>query len=83
MKIKIYSIICAVCLALSFVLALSSCDTHQTVGIVSVDSEYITMTASDGRTEVSFRVMRVDTAVNSGNSGGGMYDDEGNLIFGV
>lgn len=51
-----------------------------TSGVVSVDSEYITMTASDGKTEVSFRVMRVDTAVNSGNSGGGLYDDEGNLI---
>ena len=50
------------------------------LGIVSVDSEYITMTAADGKTEVSFRVMRVDTAVNSGNSGGGLYDDEGNLI---
>ena len=49
-------------------------------GIVSVDSEYITMTAADGKTEVSFRVMRVDTAVNSGNSGGGLYDREGNLI---
>ncbi|MBR5263468.1 MAG: trypsin-like peptidase domain-containing protein [Clostridia bacterium] len=49
-------------------------------GIVSVDSEYITMTAADGRTEVSFRVMRVDTAVNSGNSGGGMFDGKGNLI---
>lgn len=49
-------------------------------GIVSVDSEHITMTAADGRTEVSFRVMRVDTAINSGNSGGGLYDDEGNLI---
>lgn len=51
-----------------------------TSGIVSVDSEYITMTAADGKTEVSFRVMRVDTAINSGNSGGGLYDDEGNLI---
>ena len=49
-------------------------------GIVSVDSEYITMTAADGSTTVSFRVMRTDTAVNSGNSGGGLYDDEGNLI---
>ena len=49
-------------------------------GIVSVDSEYITMTAADGRTGVSFRVMRVDTAVNSGNSGGGLYDDQGDLI---
>ncbi len=51
-----------------------------TFGIVSVDSEHITMTAADEKTEVSFRVMRVDTAINSGNSGGGLYDDEGNLI---
>lgn len=49
-------------------------------GVVSVDSEYIKMTAADGVTSVSFRVMRIDTAVNSGNSGGGLYDDEGNLI---
>jgi len=51
-----------------------------TSGVVSVDSEHITMTAADGKTEVSFRVMRVDTAINSGNSGGGLYNDEGNLI---
>ena len=51
-----------------------------TSGIVSVDSEHITMTAADGKTSVSFRVMRVDTAINSGNSGGGLYDDNGNLI---
>ena len=38
------------------------------------------MTAADGKTSVSFRVMRVDTAINSGNSGGGLYDGEGNLI---
>ncbi|MBE6619169.1 MAG: trypsin-like serine protease [Ruminococcaceae bacterium] len=51
-----------------------------TSGIVSVDSEYITMTAADERTEVSFRVMRVDTAINSGNSGGGLYNGNGDLI---
>ena len=50
------------------------------LGVVSVDSEYITMTAADGKTAVSFRVIRVDAAVNSGNSGGGLYDDKGNLI---
>ena len=50
------------------------------VGVVSVDSEYLTMTAADGKTEVSFRVVRVDTAVNSGNSGGGLYDGNGRLI---
>lgn len=50
------------------------------LGVVSVDSEYITMTAADEETEVSFRVMRMDTAVNAGNSGGGIYDGEGKLI---
>ena len=51
-----------------------------TDGIVSVDSEYLTMTAADDITNVTFRVMRIDTPVNSGNSGGGLYDDEGKLI---
>ena len=50
------------------------------LGIVSVDSEYITMMAADEKTQVSFRVMRIDTAVNSGNSGGGLFDDKGCLI---
>ena len=50
------------------------------LGIVSVNSEYITMTAADGVSSVMFRVMRVDTAVNSGNSGGGLYNDKGELI---
>lgn len=49
-------------------------------GVISVDSEYIDMTAADGRTAVSYRVMRMDTAVNSGNSGGGLFDDQGRLI---
>lgn len=49
-------------------------------GIVSVDSEHITMIAPDDRTEVDFRVMRIDTAVNSGNSGGGLFNSEGQLI---
>ncbi len=51
-----------------------------TSGIVSVDSEYITMTGLDGSTTNSHRVIRVDTAVNSGNSGGGLFDNNGNLI---
>lgn len=49
-------------------------------GVISVDSEYITMTASDGVTSVDFRVMRIDTAVNHGNSGGGLFDESGKLI---
>ncbi len=49
-------------------------------GVVSKDSEYIAMTAVDERTQISLRVIRIDTAVNSGNSGGGLYDDTGCLI---
>lgn len=51
-----------------------------TLGHVNVDSEYITMEGADGVTAISVRVMRMDTAVNSGNSGGGLFDSQGNLI---
>lgn len=54
--------------------------TSVSAGVVCVDSEYIDMTAADGKTTVSFRVMRIDSAVNSGNSGGGLYNDKGELI---
>ncbi len=46
------------------------------LGIVSVDSEYI---VTSGMTS-STRVIRVDTPVNSGNSGGGLYNDKGEII---
>lgn len=51
-----------------------------TLGYVNVDSEYIRMEGADGSTEIQLRVMRMDTAVNSGNSGGGLFDNEGRLI---
>lgn len=51
-----------------------------TEGIVSVDSEYITMLGADETTAVTFRVIRTDTAVNSGNSGGGLFDMNGHLL---
>lgn len=51
-----------------------------TQGIVSVDSEYITMTAGDNSGEISVRVIRTDAPVNSGNSGGGLFDTSGELI---
>ena len=51
-----------------------------TSGIVSVDSEYISMTAVDEVSQVTFRVIRVDTAINSGNSGGGLFNKNGELI---
>lgn len=49
-------------------------------GVISVDSEYIDMIAPDDITQVSFRVMRIDTAVNHGNSGGGLFNAQGKLI---
>lgn len=51
-----------------------------TTGVVSVVSENITMTGADDKTEVTFRVMRIDAAVNGGNSGGGLFNDKGELI---
>ena len=58
-----------------------------TEGIVSVDSETIYMTpvreegvAVDEQGDVSMRVLRIDTPVNSGNSGGGLYNEHGQLI---
>ena len=51
-----------------------------TEGIISVDSESISLTAADSRSTISVRVMRVDTAINSGNSGGGLFDASGKLI---
>jgi len=50
-----------------------------TKGIVSVPSEYITMNTNNLGL-VSFRVLRIDTAVNSGNSGGGLFNSKGEVI---
>ncbi len=51
-----------------------------TRGVVSIDSETTTMTASDNVTRISQRVIRVDTAINEGNSGGGLFNEKGKLI---
>jgi len=51
-----------------------------TSGVISVDSEYIDMTGVDNSTSVSFRVLRVDAPINGGNSGGGLFNDDGELI---
>ncbi len=52
-----------------------------TQGIVSVDSENIIMPAIDNPiSEINMRVMRIDAAVNSGNSGGGLINDNGEFI---
>ena len=50
-----------------------------TQGIVSVDGEYITLDDIDG-TARSYRSVRIDTAIYHGNSGGGLFNAEGELI---
>ena len=47
-------------------------------GVVSVDSEYISIQISDSA--VVLREFRIDTPVNPGNSGGGLFDSQGRLI---
>ena len=49
-----------------------------TEGIVSVDNEFILL-ALDG-TSRKYRSIRIDTALYSGNSGGGLFNVEGKLI---
>ena len=58
-----------------------------TEGIVSVDSEHIFMDpiSTENVTlteqgEVDMRVLRMDTPVNNGNSGGGLFNNKGQLI---
>ncbi len=50
-----------------------------TSGIVNVESENITLALSSTKT-INTRVMRIDTAVNSGNSGGGLFTSDGSWI---
>lgn len=49
-----------------------------TQGSVSVDSEFIQVVIDN--TSVALREFRIDTPVNSGNSGGGLFDSYGRLI---
>lgn len=57
-----------------------------TEGIVSVDSETIYMdpiapsSTVNEKGEVEMRVIRIDTPVNPGNSGGGLFNENGKLI---
>ena len=49
-----------------------------TIGAISVDSEEISLAI--GSANIKVRVMRTDAAINKGNSGGGLFDDNGDLI---
>lgn len=52
-----------------------------TSGLISVESEYIAMSSTDGaHREVNYRVMRTDAAINHGNSGGALFNAKGELI---
>ncbi len=53
-----------------------------TVGHINVDSEEIDVAfeTESNAVGVRLRVMRTDAAVNSGNSGGGLFNDKGELI---
>lgn len=51
-----------------------------TVGSVNVDSETISMNSVDGSGTIALRVLRIDAAVNGGNSGGGLFNDKGEII---
>ncbi len=50
-----------------------------TKGVVSVLNENINIKSAKGST-VNLPVMRIDTAINSGNSGGGLFNDKSELI---
>ena len=50
-----------------------------TDGIVSVETESLQLTGADNSV-ITLRVLRFDAAVNHGNSGGGLYDEQGRLV---
>lgn len=54
-----------------------------TVGVITKESEEIFLNLSDNEDEDaygSYRVIRTDAAINGGNSGGGFYNENGELI---
>lgn len=49
-------------------------------GVVSVLAEYIDIESADGSKKINLLEMRTDAPINHGNSGGGLYNEAGQLI---
>lgn len=49
-------------------------------GIVSVPGEYIRVAASDDASTLTLYGIRIDATVNHGNSGGGLFNEAGELV---
>lgn len=49
-------------------------------GILSMDSYTVELIGADDRTKIAPRAMRVDAIINEGNSGGGLFNADGELI---
>lgn len=51
-----------------------------TTGIVSVESEVVPISNSEGDETLQIRAIRTDAAASPGNSGGGMFDKSGRIL---
>lgn len=57
------------------------CGLSATTGVVSVESEIISVTGVVAKdTSYNYRTLRTDVAINSGNSGGGLFNSSGELV---
>lgn len=49
-------------------------------GILSMDSYKVELASADDRSTITPRALRVDAIINSGNSGGGLFNADGELV---
>lgn len=50
-----------------------------TNGIVSVENDSLSILGADGKTTIKLRVIRTSAPINEGNSGGGLFTEDGKL----